>query len=894
MTLNINPAVIIAPFGPVDYCDTDDDGFTSIELATFNDELGTGIESPSFEYYLTQEDADNRTNVLPPFYNNTSNPQILFVRISSGITGCFDILEFEVNIVLAPTVMQPENILICDTDQDGQAIVNLDDKISEIVSNTSNLMVFFFTSFNDAEVNMNAISNTTSFNTTTQTITARVENNSTGCFSLVTFEIYVNTEPEFIPISNFRHCETDGNQTADFIFNEKDEEILNGQSGKEVFYFETEENAHNKTNIIDKNIAYQNTSSPQSIFVRVENTTDIDCYGISSFTIEVGSIPIFNAPLDWIVCDDVSNDGVADFDLTEKSIEISENSPENLEITFYSTFENAENLENALPLNYTNSNNPQQIYARIENGTYCYAIAEFGLNVVQVPLVNTASALEQCDTDYDGSVAFDLTVTEIEVLDIRQDDIEISYHETIEDVENNNVSIPNPSNYNNTANPQIVYIKINNTISNCYAAIPIELIVNLPPITNNIPTIEICDNENTIYNLMDSIDILIDNQENVVISFYSNINDAQNAQNTLDEYYTYGSQSDTIYYRVENTITNCFTTASFDLLINPNPIANTPPNLADCDDDYDSQLLFDLLNQTPIILGSQNPNTFTVTYFESSSDAINNSNNIQDLIYNATNEQALYARVENTITGCFSTTSFMTLVYRKPNVDIPDQTVCLDNLPLVVSAETDTTDDTYLWSTNETTSEIEITDIGSYSVTVTSINGCVTTSAFNVIESEQATIEFTETIDFSNPNNITVTISGIGNYLYILDNGVPQESNFFGNVSMGLHTITVIDLNGCAQATKELVIIDAPLFVTPNGDGYNDTWHITGVNQLSGTMVYIYDRFGKLLKTLSHNSNGWDGTYRGKAMPTDDYWFLAKVVKGPSEFDVKGHFTLKR
>ena len=29
-----------------------------------------------------------------------------------------------------------------------------------------------------------------------------------------------------------------------------------------------------------------------------------------------------------------------------------------------------------------------------------------------------------------------------------------------------------------------------------------------------------------------------------------------------------------------------------------------------------------------------------------------------------------------------------------------------------------------------------------------------------------------------------------------------------------------------------------------NGDGYFDTWHITGVNQLTGTLVYIYDRYG--------------------------------------------------
>jgi len=60
-------------------------------------------------------------------------------------------------------------------------------------------------------------------------------------------------------------------------------------------------------------------------------------------------------------------------------------------------------------------------------------------------------------------------------------------------------------------------------------------------------------------------------------------------------------------------------------------------------------------------------------------------------------------------------------------------------------------------------SEIEIDTVGTYSVTVTSAFGCETTTQFNVTESESAIIEFTETIDFSDPNNVTITISGIGN-----------------------------------------------------------------------------------------------------------------------------------
>ena len=79
---------------------------------------------------------------------------------------------------------------------------------------------------------------------------------------------------------------------------------------------------------------------------------------------------------------------------------------------------------------------------------------------------------------------------------------------------------------------------------------------------------------------------------------------------------------------------------------------------------------------------------------------------------------------------------------------------------------------------------------------------------------------------------------------------VLKLSNVFENVSLGYHTLTIIDLNGCASATKEIVVIDAPKFITPNNDGHFDTWHITGVETLPGTIIYIFDRYGKLLKTL--------------------------------------------
>jgi gliding motility-associated-like protein len=104
----------------------------------------------------------------------------------------------------------------------------------------------------------------------------------------------------------------------------------------------------------------------------------------------------------------------------------------------------------------------------------------------------------------------------------------------------------------------------------------------------------------------------------------------------------------------------------------------------------------------------------------------------------------------------------------------------------------------------------------------------------------------------------------------------------------------VIDLNGCTEVTKEVLVIDAPKFFTPNGDGHFDTWHITGVETLPGTIVNIFDRYGKLLKSLPSSSIGWNGLYNGRAMPSSDYWFVANVKRGSIEFTVKGHFALKR
>lgn len=129
-----------------------------------------------------------------------------------------------------------------------------------------------------------------------------------------------------------------------------------------------------------------------------------------------------------------------------------------------------------------------------------------------------------------------------------------------------------------------------------------------------------------------------------------------------------------------------------------------------------------------------------------------------------------------------------------------------------------------------------------------------------------------------------------------MDSGPFQTSPVFENVASGLHSITVEDLNGCSSPITDnnVLVIGYPKYFTPNGDTYNDTWNIFDLKDQLKSRIYIFDRYGKLLKDISPKSAGWDGTYVGHQMPATDYWFTVEYEEQGITKKFKSHFALKR
>ncbi|MEB8344782.1 T9SS type B sorting domain-containing protein [Flavobacteriaceae bacterium KMM 6898] len=153
--------------------------------------------------------------------------------------------------------------------------------------------------------------------------------------------------------------------------------------------------------------------------------------------------------------------------------------------------------------------------------------------------------------------------------------------------------------------------------------------------------------------------------------------------------------------------------------------------------------------------------------------------------------------------------------------------------------------------------------------------------------------------DLSDSNNIEIVVDGDGSYEYAINGGEFQDSPIFLDVPPGENTVIINDKNGCGTTDPiPFLVVGYPKFFTPNADGINDFWNVKGIETLVDPVIFIFDRYGKLLKQMELNTLGWDGTYIGNPMPSSDYWFKMEYSRDEQGIVVaktlRTHFSLVR
>ncbi|MFK7812351.1 MAG: T9SS type B sorting domain-containing protein [Maribacter sp.] len=332
----------------------------------------------------------------------------------------------------------------------------------------------------------------------------------------------------------------------------------------------------------------------------------------------------------------------------------------------------------------------------------------------------------------------------------------------------------------------------------------------------------------------------------------------------------------------------------------PMPTSFLVTDVAACSE----QTTFDLSVKDVEALGSQNPDDFVISYHNTYADANSGDNVIPKLFSIPSATKVIYVRVASIKNpNCYDgSQQFQLIPLETPILDFPSEVfICDGETSITIGPLVALPNHSYSWNSGEMASSLDVNQEGEYTITVTNTqNGlsCSSTKTVVVVVSNPPEISNIEIEDLQDENTVEVFTTEVGDWEYRLDNGPFQTSPFFNNVLPGIHSVTVNDIGGCGSVTEQIVVVGFPKFFTPNGDGKHDFWHIAGVSVLNDPSITVYDRFGKLLTQLTENSEGWDGTFAGRALPASDYWFKLTYIDMDGQIAeakyINNHFSLKR
>jgi gliding motility-associated-like protein len=679
--------------------------------------------------------------------------------------------------------------------------------------------------------------------------------------------------------------------------------LLNGQDPTQVqvTYFATPENLNQNIPIATPENYAINANATVTIFAKIQNKQNNSCFVTTSFDIQTYLQPTTGTQAPIVICQNPYT-GQHTFNLQDYSNVLTQNNAL-LTVNYYATQNHADTNTNALPNTYTNTLAQETIYYRIHHlqNTNCYVTGTLQLMVDPMPQPVNLPIQYICDTDTDGVVTNNLAQNNTALLNgFNPTKYLVTYYLNSTDA-NNGLNAINPI-FNNTQVTTTIHYRITHTMSNsCFTTGSFTLVVTPHTVVNQPATQYYCVQNTTTpisFNLPDFYPMLLQvtNYQDYVISFHPTLLAAQNQSQAFASPYQNTQLQETWHVRISPLANpNCVYYTTISINIQPEAVAYATPPLTTCDNNNQTGIAsFDLSVLIPQVLQNQPIVDYQVSFYASLTNAQAGISALLMNYTNTSNPQTIYAKVNNiNSTNCYDIEAITLAVHPKPYIDEIVTKVMCENTTITLDVAQGFV--SYLWNTGATQHSIPVNTAGQYWVEVEKAYPTTTCKGrlyFDVKSSSKATIIRIDKIDFAGLNNqLSILATGLGEYEYSIDGSNYQDSNVFIGLNAGYYTVYVRDKKECGIVTKTIALQDYPKFFTPNGDSYNDSWHIIGSRFDRDLQVKILDRYGKLLTTLKGGSSGWDGTYNGVQMPADDYWF---VVERTDEPVVKGHFSLKR
>ena len=413
------------------------------------------------------------------------------------------------------------------------------------------------------------------------------------------------------PLTDVTLCDDNFNDgVTEFLFTDKNQEALLNQDTQSfiVGYYESLDDATNKENEIS--LPYTNISNPQTIYVRVDNINNTNCFDINSFEIDVFDTPQIADINDEIFCDSFGDptDGIAEIDLNTLIPNILGQQDESqINVTFHNTQNDADIGNAPVALNYINTDAfNETIFIRAENtlNSACFRTRAFNLIVNPIPEANDVSVL-QCDEDGipEGFTVFNINQL-LDDITGGNPQVNVDYYLSQADADTESNPIEGDA-FENFVNPQVIIARITNPSTGCFDFCEVSLEVSLTE--TNDASLTGCDDDGqedgfTSFQLSDADGIVLAGAPvGLEVIYYQTYDDALVENNPLGSTFTNTvAYNQTIYARVENN-NACFGISEVQLTVFELPNIETQAETLYCLNFFPETIVLDggVINDSP-------------------------------------------------------------------------------------------------------------------------------------------------------------------------------------------------------------------------------------------------------------------------------------------------------